>query len=145
MLFATAVHVESIDDALLTAAGKALPEKISTDEITRTLKSGLWNPDKTAIAIALNGPKSSLIYVFLRQADGDYIAVDVSRVESANFGKLGTGRTLYEKFETVPTECLHRDDGLFQVVMRTRAWSAGQRYTVSEPLVIRADGTPLWR
>jgi hypothetical protein len=40
---------------------------------------------------------------------------------------------------------VQRDDGLFQVIMRTRAWKSGKRYTVSEPLVIRADGTPLYR
>jgi hypothetical protein len=44
-----------------------------------------------------------------------------------------------------PVEWLRRDDGLFQLVMRTRAWKAGQRFSVSEALVIKPDGTVLWR
>jgi len=70
----------------------------------------------------------------------------VSGVEGGNLGVLGTGgRAAYERFETTPIEWLHRDDGRYMVVMRTRAWKGGRRYTVSENLLIAADGTPLYR
>ena len=55
------------------------------------------------------------------------------------------GNTYMKRFETTPVAWLHRDDGLLGVSMRTRAWRSGQRYTVSEPLLIRPDGTVLWR
>jgi len=135
-----------IDQDLIVAARKALPAEIPTNEVARALDTGLWNPNKTAIAVAFKRPRASLIVVFLRQRGGGYLAVDVSAVEGGNFGKLGVvGRAGYDCFETIPVEWLHRDDGMFQVVMRTRAWKSGKRYTVSEPLIIRADGTPLWR
>jgi hypothetical protein len=135
-----------VHNALLLAARKALPEEISASDIGRGLSAGLWNPNGTAVAASFARPKSSLIFAFLRQPDGNFLAVDVSRVEGANLGKLGTaGRAGFERCETMPVKWLPRDDGLFQVVMRTRAWKAGQRHTASEPLVVKPDGTPVWR
>jgi hypothetical protein len=133
------------DNALLAAARKALPQGISTGTMARALQGGLWKADRKAVAISLARPKGSVIFVFLRQPNGTYLAVDASGVEGGNFGKLGRGRGDYERFATKPVQWLSRDDGLFQVVMRTRAWRAGRRYTVSEPLVIKPDGTVLWR
>ena len=131
---------------MLVAAGKVLRNPVTTNEIVRALETGLWNSNKTAIAIAVTRPKASLIFVFLRQRGGTYMAVDISGEEGANFGRLGNaGRVGYDRFQTTPIEWQHRDDGMFEVVIRTRAWKSGRRYTVSEPLIIRADGTPLWR
>jgi len=135
-----------IEVSLVVSARKALPQNISSNEILHALATGLWNSNRSAIAIGIPKPKASLVFVFLRQTDDNYLATDVSAVDGGNFGKLGTaGQAAYDRFETTPIEWLHRDDGLFQVVMRTRAWKSGKRYTVSEPLVIRADGTPLYR
>jgi hypothetical protein len=136
-----------IDQNLVAAARKALPAEVSTNDIAKALEKGLWNSNRTAIAISINRvPKPSLIFVFLKQASGHYVAGNVSGVEGGNFGVLGaSGRVGYERFETTPVEWLHRDDGRFQVVMRTRAWKAGRRYTVSENLLIDPDGTPLYR
>jgi hypothetical protein len=100
----------------------------------------------TAVAISIARPKASLIFVFRRQNGGKHLAVDVSGTEGVNFANFGDARRAgYDRFETTPIKWLDRDDGLFQIVMRTRAWKSNGRYTVSEPLVIRADGTPLWR
>jgi hypothetical protein len=135
-----------IDGGLLAAARKALPQEISTNEIARALDTGLWNSNRTAIVIGIPKPKASLVFVFLRQTGAKYLGVACSAVEGGNFGKLGiAGRAAYDRFETTPVEWLHRDDGMFQVVMRTRAWKSGKRYTVTEPLIITADGTPLYR
>jgi hypothetical protein len=135
------------DPALLVAARKALPADIPTNHIAKALSAGLWNSNRTAVAISINRvPKPSIIFVFLKQSSGQYLAGDVSGVEGGNFGVLGiSGRAGYERFETTPIEWLPRDDGRFQVVMRTRAWKAGRRYTVSEKLLVSADGTPLYR
>jgi hypothetical protein len=137
-----------LDDALLSAAQKAMPVEIATRQLIRALDAGLWNSDRTAVAISVSQqhPKDSVVFVFLRRPDGTYLAADASRVEVGNFGKLGLlPRTDYERFETIPVEWLHRDDGLFQVRIRTRAWRAGERYTVYEPLIIQPDGTVLYR
>ena len=90
--------------------------------------------------------KPTILFVFLKLDSDRYKAADVSGVEAANLGVLGVSRkTDYDRVETTPIEWLPRDDGRFQVVMRTRAWKAGQRYTVSEGLLIASDGTPLYR
>ena len=132
----------SFDEALHAATRQS---QISGSEVTRAAKLALWNVDKTAAAVVLKRPEASLVLVFLRKPNGEFATVDVSDVESGNFGKLGFRRSHYQRFETTPVEWRQRTDGLFQVVMQTRAWASGQRYTASEPLIIRPDGTPLWR
>lgn len=135
-----------IDAPLLAAVRKTLHADFSTNEVLRALSDGLWDRDKSALAVSIQRAKASLILVFLRQNNGDYLAVDVSAVENGNFGKLGTVRRAdYDRFETVPVQWLQRSDGLFQLVMRTTAWKSGRRYTVSEPLIIKPNGTVLWR
>ena len=134
-----------VNAALLSAAQKAMPREIATNQLVRAVETGLWNSNRTAVAVSITQPKASVVFVFLRQADGTYLAADASGVEGGNFGKLGRPRTDYERFETTPVEWLHRDGSLFQVWMRTRAWMAGKRYTVSEPLIIRPDVVVLYR
>ena len=97
-----------LDDGLVIAARKALPQDISTNEIVRALGTGLWNTNRTAIAIAIPKPKASVLFVFLRQPGGKYLAVDVSGMEGCNFGYLGTRREGYDRFETTPVEWLRR-------------------------------------
>ncbi len=134
-----------VDVTLLDAAQKALPQDIATNEMVRLLQGGLWNSNRTAVAVSFSRPRGSVIFVLLRQTNGTYLAVDASGVEDGNFGKLGRGRADYDRFETTPVEWRYRDDGRFQVVMRTRAWRAGQRYTVAEHLLIARNGTVMWR
>ena len=122
-------------------AGIAVPEV----EIARAIRQALWNTNRTAVAVSIAQPTASRLFVFIRQRGGSFQTVDISGVESGNFGKLGRSRAEYTRFETVPVTWLPRDDGYLQVVVRTRAWRGRQRYTVSEPLVIRSDGTPVWR
>jgi hypothetical protein len=134
-----------VDAALLASAQKGMPGEIATNQLVRVLEAGFWNSNRTAVAVSITQPKASVVFVFLRQTNGTYLAVDASGVEGGNFGKLGRPRTDYERFETTPVEWLHRNDGLFGVRMRTRAWRGGQRYSASDPLLIRPDGTVLWR
>lgn len=146
MLIATVSAGESwVDAALLASAQKAMPREIGTNQLVRALESGLWTSNRSAVAISIAQPKASVVLVFLRQNDGTYLAVDASRVEGGNFGKLGRPRSDYERFETTPVEWGYPEGGRFLVWMRTRAWRGGQRYTVSEPLVISTNGTVLWR
>ena len=143
---ASALAGESrVDPALFAAAQKFMPREIATNQLVRALESGLWNSNRTALAVSIAQPKRSVIFVFLRQSNATYLAVDASGVEGGNFGVWGRPRTDYERYETTPVEWLYRDDGRFQVVMRTRAWRAGQRYTVSEPLLISRNGIVMYR
>jgi hypothetical protein len=148
LIAAASAAEPQLDTALFTAAQKAMPSEVTTNQLVSVLQEGVWNSNRTALAVSITQPhpKSSLVFVFLRQKDGGYLAVDARGVEGGNLGKLGTaGRAGYDRFETVPTEWLHREDGRFQVVMRTRAWKAGKRFTVSEKLLINPSGTVLWR
>src|SRR5687767_12875631 len=122
LLAAASAGGTQIDAVLVANAQKAMPKGVTTTQLVRALESGLWNSNRTAVAISITQPKASVVFVFLRQSDGTYLAADASRVEGGNFGKLGRPRTDYERFETTPVEWLHRDDGRFQVRIRTRAW-----------------------
>jgi hypothetical protein len=131
------------DGTLFAAARKALPKSISTNEISRALDTGLWNSNRTAVAICLTNSKASTVFVFLKQTGGKYLAVDAS-IEGLGIWQIGIApRSAYERLELTPVQWLDREDGMFMVLMRTRAWKAGQRYTVSKPLLIQQDGTIL--
>jgi hypothetical protein len=112
-------------DTMYSAARRALPMSVDDAQIAAALEKGLKHPTGSAIAMA--------------------IAADVSQVETANFGVWGRKRSEYDRYETTPVEWLSREDGLLQVVMRTRAWREGQRYTMNHPLLIKTDGTVLFR
>jgi hypothetical protein len=133
----------NIADRLIASAHRALPQ-VSTNEIARALDHGVWNSNQTAVAIAIAKPKASLLCVFLRQTGGDYLAADVSDIEGKNIGVIGPDRH-YDRRETTPVKWWHRDDGLFEIQMRTQAWSSGRRYTMSGRVVIKPDGTCLWQ
>lgn len=137
-----------VDGPLLLAARKALPQSISTNDLVKVLQAGLWNSNRTGVAISLprQKAKGSLVFVFLRQTNGVYLAVEASGVEGGNLGKLGiAGPAPFDRIETTPIRWHAHEDGVFHVEMRTRAWKDGKRYTVSEPLLIRSNGTILWR
>ena len=107
--------------------------------------SALWNSDKSAAVAATPGASGTRLVAYLLQQDGTFLEVDLSALEGGNFGKLGQRPTEYDRFETKPIAWLPRQDGLLQVTIQTQAWCAGQRYTVSEPLIIRPDGSVIWR
>jgi hypothetical protein len=118
-----------------------LPSTLSTNDLDKALASGLWNSQKTAIAVSFTNSTSA--WVFLKQGEGGYLPIDVSHA-GLGLGIIGTaGRAAYERLELMPIRWLDRDDGMFMVLMRTRAWKAGQRHTVSKPVLIRKDGTVL--
>jgi hypothetical protein len=132
-----------IEDKLMASARVALPH-ISTNAIAQAITHGVWSPNKTALAINISQAKGTLLFVFLRQTHGAFLPVDVSGMEGANVGYLGPDRR-YDRVETTPLKWLNRDDGLFEIQMRTRAWSSGKRYTAIGTLAVRPDGTCLWR
>ena len=107
--------------------------------------SALWNSDQSAAVSAIPDASGTRITAYLKQQDGTFLTIDLSAVEKGNFGKLGQPPAKYQRFETKPTEWHPRQDGLLQVTIQTQAWLSGQRYTVSEPLILRPDGTVIGR
>jgi hypothetical protein len=143
VLFLVASAAIAGDDSPIQSALRAAG--LSAAELVRASSAALSNRDGSAVAVSVPRQQRSLVLVLLRQASGEYYTVDVSAVEDGNFGKLGFPRSRYDRYETQPVEWRARDDGLFQVVMRTQAWQGRQRFTVSEPLLLQPSGTPLWR
>lgn len=145
-LTASSSAEESANQPALSAAARGiLPTETQAHQFAKAIESGLWNPARTALAVTIRQSDATLVFVFLKQDDGSFLARDVSRVESGNFGKLGHPRSAYERFATEPVEWLERNDEWLQVRIRTRVWKNGQRDTVSEPLLIKPDGTVLYR
>lgn len=124
----------------------AVPGRVSAADLDEGLKGMLWHPDGSGLALGFKGDKGSFVVVFLRQASGAYVAVDVSQVERANIGAIGPNRP-YRNVQTAPTEWLpSREDGAVQLWLQTLAWDlSGRRYRPREPLIITRDGRPLWR
>jgi hypothetical protein len=144
VLLATAAGGETPLEKTLQSAATKL--HLTPAEIQTAAQKAVWNEHRNAAAITLQRAQGVLAIVLLQQPGGNFLAVDVSQVEAANLGKLGLkGRRVYERVETTPLEWISRKDGLFQMAFRTRAWSGGQRYTVTEPLIIALDGRVVWR
>lgn len=104
-----------------------------------------WNIDRSAAVAATPGSSGTRVTAYLQQPDGTFLEIDLSAVENRNFGKLGRSAAAYDSFETKPIEWLPRQDGLLQIRIQTQAWRSGKRYTVTEPLIFRPDGTVMWR
>lgn len=105
----------------------------------------LWNADKTAAVASSHQGNRSTVIAYVRQKDGSFSTIDLSRIEGGALGQLGRPRSDYERLETTATEWIPRSDGLLQLEFRIRAWRKGQRYTVHEPLVFHPDGRVIWR
>jgi hypothetical protein len=50
-----------INDALLSAAQKAMPREVDTNELVRVLQAGLWNSNRTAVAVSVLRPKATVV------------------------------------------------------------------------------------
>ena len=107
--------------------------------------SELWNSDRTAVVRAFPGATETRVTAFLLQKDGTFIEIDLSAAEDVNFAQLGRHKVKYERFDTKPVEWISRQDGLLEVRIQTQAWRANQRYTASESLIFRHDGSTVWR
>jgi hypothetical protein len=123
-----------------------VPHRVSAASLALGLKAVLRHPNGHDLAAGFRGDNGSFVVVFLRQANGTYLSVDVSQVERVNIGAIGPDR-VYRDTETAPVEWMLRDsDDAVQVRLRTTTWDvAGRRYRGTEPLIITRDGRPLWR
>lgn len=146
LLACAASHVNAqISEELVSVASNALPNGQSDAEVAAILEGRVSTSNGTALAVLVAQPGASLILVFIRQANGSYLAADASVIESAIFGGFGRPRTDYERYESEILELEQRDDGLYRLRVRTRAWRMWQRYTGGDFILIRPDGTVLQR
>lgn len=107
--------------------------------------AAVWNADRSAAAATMPGAHGEGVFVFLRQGDGSFRKIDASRVEDLNLGKLGRAGARFERVQTRPVQWLPGDGESLRVRVQTRAWRQGRRETAEEVLVLRPDGTVLWR
>lgn len=116
------------------------------DLVAEANASGIWTSDRTAAAVSIPMKNRTAVYVLLMNPSGEFTTADVSRIEDGVFRKLGLAqRSDYERYETRPIELSTLDDGNLLLKVRLRAWRNGQRYTVSGPVIVRADGSVLWQ
>jgi len=125
----------------------AVPSRVSATALEQGLKAMRRHPNGNDLAVGLRGEEGSFVVVFVLQASGRYVGVDVSRVEQVNLGVIGRDRT-FRDVQTTPTEWLHRPEGddSVQIRIQTRATdSSGRQYFATEPLIITRQGRALWR
>lgn len=136
---------------MTAARSYATEKKIPKESIEAGVKGALWKEDKHAVALCFKNGTRTLCLVIIETADNEHKVVDVTRVEGMNLAKMGWNEK-YTKVVTFPEKWRGADDNwwstenaLCQIRFTTRAWKGKQRYTTSEPLVIRKDLTPWWR
>ena len=121
-------------------------EEPELDLIAEAEASGMWNDDRTAVAVSIPQENCTGVYVLLMRPNAEHTTADISRIEDGLFAKLGTAaRSAYQKYETVPIEWTTLEDGNLLLMVRLQAWRDGQRFTVSGPVIIRPDGSVLWQ
>jgi hypothetical protein len=132
---------------LRDAIRNALPGEVTTGEMDSAIKAGVWDSNRRAVAISIiRASRPTILLVILKLASGRYKAIDISETEGANLGVLGIARwDAYDRVETTPVKWLPRNDGYFQVVVRTKASKNGKQYSMEDSRVITSDGTPIYR
>ncbi len=123
-----------------------LPKILSAEKNLNSISELFWNHDGRAVAVTATNSKKSFIVVYLRQADGTYKAIDLSRVEDGNLGKLGKRRSDFVSVSSDVIRWIKRADDLYQIVIETRGReSSGKVVRAEERQIISVDGVPLWR
>ena len=146
VIFSLSVHLHGGENQIIMSAQRAAKAaKVSAPEIKKGITNAFWGPDNSVLAVTFSKEEGTLCLVVFHDKNSQLKVVDVSPVESGNFGKLGFRRSHYQKYTTFPKKWIAREDDLIQISFVTQAWLNGQRYTVSEPLIIQRDGTPLFR
>jgi hypothetical protein len=139
----------SVQSARSGPLSTLLEERLGAEHaaaIQATVQDALWDHTRTAVAVSVPTASATRIFVVLRPNSVAPVLVDISHVENVNIGKLGSGtRSAYDRVASRPTRWMPREDELLQLEVTTQAWKRGTRYSSREPLVLRQDGTVLWR
>lgn len=141
-LFNVISFSEQRENALFSVVSGALKNHEKSYNVNELIYNGKWNSDKTALVIFVPDGLSSLLYVFVKQDGGAFIAVDISyRVNREMDYKLGRNRNYYEKYVQTPVIVNMRNEYVVGIGIKTQAWKDGQRYTVeTKPTLIKKNG-----
>ena len=142
-LFHADIWLETIPFlGLLESAKKTFPNYLEA-ELNTMFKNALWNNEKSAVVVYPSDMNKTSIYIFIKNESDEFIGVDISQVERGNLGQIGSNRH-FEKVETKAVKWMEHEK-YYRIHMETKAWSKGQRYRVSEYLLIDKSGRVLWR
>jgi hypothetical protein len=123
-----------------------LESNFSKEDIETGINQGIWNQKKTAFASSFGNYPKSKVYMFLRIKNKEWKAIDLSFIEDTNLSKLGlASKEDYTKILSQPIKWFEGDYDYFVVLISTQAWKNGQKFTTSEPQIIKQDGTILYR
>ncbi len=119
------VSADDVDvDELLSVSSRIVGDEVTDAELSNAIAAGLWNDQRTALAIAIPGPNRTLLIALVQQASGDFIAADISRIEGALFRTIGLAdRTSYERYRTTPDHWRKAGDHGHLLVVRLEAWT----------------------
>ena len=137
----TALGEPPVEEALVTSARSVMPGDLGDSEVRAMLESGVWREEPRAVALSIPRGAEYMTFVFRRQADGSYSAADASWVANTAFGFWGFPRDEIERFETEPLSWHLNDDGHLHVLIQTKGWREGQRYTARGYFLVAPDGT----
>lgn len=107
----------------------------SMQETKRLVDYGLWSSCYNAIVVY---PDKQSLYAFVKNKSDKYIASNLSFIEKRNINRIGGNRT-YEKTETKVIRWESCDND-YLAVIETKAWSGGQRYRITDTILIDKDG-----
>lgn len=94
--------------------------------------TAIWNPERSAVAFCSHEGESRCYVI-----SGEN-TINVSQVENANIGKLGTAKKEeYEKVVTTPVKWLKSENEILMVSFKTEAWLSGEKLSAIEPVVIK--------
>lgn len=109
------------------------------------LEGGVWDESKTVFAYASPEGREQGIFAFVRVDEATFKAVDLTKVGSGLFSKLGQPSSYYDSFTLKPLEWQETPQGHFLLTVQLRAWRNGQRYTVEGPVIVGRDASVIWQ
>jgi len=142
-LFHADIWLQTIPFLALLESAKTTFPNYSEIKLSTMFKKGLWNYEKSAVVVYPPTTNKTSIYLFVKNELGEFIGVDISKVEHGNIRKIGSNRH-FQKIETKAKKWI-KNEKYYQIYMETKAWSKGQRYRAFEPLLIDKSGRVLWR
>ena len=140
-----AVDAADVDQMIL-AVQKVAMDDITEGELASAIEAGLWNEERTALAIAIPKSKRTFLFVLVEQSSGDYVAADVSPVEDALFRKISLAeRAEYKSYKSSPYQWVHGNGSMQILLVRLVAWTKFGGYSVQGPVVVKDDGSIVWQ
>lgn len=135
---------EMPEHKLLERAQQVLPAGYSDELMRRTFTQSLSNSNLNAALSVFEAEKGSLIYLFIRQPDGQYVAVDLSHLEAQNIQALSQGHNgTFDRIESHPNGLSFGEDFVFEAEISTSVLSGSQMKQHSASVRVNPNGLVL--